>query len=283
MNSNQNLTEFMNLNEDCLILIFEQLDLPDLANVAQINEKLYHLDSNVFKRKFPLHIRIAELQKIPLKLVFDQLIEEISHGDKQSLWIKSNKIIYVYDYDLTLNILKSFGDLIKRFDMKKIFIYIDKYCASSLIQLDIGVVQDSWLELLKGPFKKLEDFTFDLSHDINQEAINSLSLNETFPNLQRSSLKNWNKRESTIFFNGHLPHLQYVKIERTSGYKQNPISNNIFNENPHIHSLEISGFPNDYIKVIHDILPRNYHFQTYKHLRYIMTNQKAINGLNSFE
>lgn len=266
--------ESIGLNGDCLYLILEQLDLPSLVNVAQVNAQFYYLTQNVFKRKFSHHIRVEHLENTP-KSMANILIENtetfISHAlgnherlpSKSNVYSKYGEIDVIRDYQLLLNTLKYFGGVIQKFEMvraslepsviKTICTYLDKYCASSLIQLNVGVTKEYWLDALKGPFKNLNEFTFDAGHEKVPRRSKTVSVSEKFPNLRRLSLNNYHRKKSAIYLNGQLPQLEYLSIANVD--QSDNEFDKFLKENPSILSLEITGFPKNFISTIHRFLP----------------------------
>lgn len=266
----RNNTALINMNDDCLFLVLEQMDVVGLVNMAQVNERFYHLAKNVFKRMYSQHIRIGSLNNIPKLSIVSQFMDKLFGSNalhknhKLAIytgpsWIQINGIVEFYDYKLTLNVLKYFGDVIKRFDFEKngmescvigiVYNHLNKYCASSLEHLSLGTIMDDWVKNLKGPFKNLKELSFDINHNM---ATIRLPMSEKFPNLQRLTVKNWYQESKPIFLDGNLSHLDYLKIEYSAEIQT---FNDFLEQNPTIRHLEVVGFPKNYIKIINEFLP----------------------------
>lgn len=231
------------------------MELNDLVDMARINAKFHSLAKNVFKRIYSHHIRITQLHSAPR--IFSQ--------HKELDWKEFDGILQINDYELTLNILHYFGDVIERFEIERdgtesmtleaLCMNLNKYCALSLVRLDLGMFKSDCLEILNGPFTNLEEFTFDTSYKM---VTKTLSLGEKFPKLRRLTLTNWNRQNALIILDGHLPHLEYLNIESSTGSERQAFDN-FLKQNPTIRHIEVTGFPKDYIKTIHQLLPNLKH------------------------
>lgn len=98
-NSVRNM-EFTDLNEDCVHLVFERLELADLINTAQINPTFANIASGIFRRNFSN---------------FEFIIEKTKpEQDEKAFNVKSiQNIVKIRDFDVFSNIMKYFGSQIR--------------------------------------------------------------------------------------------------------------------------------------------------------------------------
>lgn len=260
------------MNDDCLFVIFEQMELDQLVNMTQVNARFYNLARNVFKRMYSHHIRINRLDNAPKISIMGQWMEyqfgshalgvrtPVPYNGRAS--IKFDGIVQIFDYHLLLNTFRYFGDVIQSFEiqgggiepnvLKNLYAHISKYCASTLVRLDLGIFKDKRLETLTGPFTNLEELILDISHKIRTVKI---SLSEKFPNLRRLTLTNWKRQQALLILDGQLPYLEYLNIESAKGGSEHLAFDGFLQQNPTIRQLRVSHFSKDYIETIHRLLP----------------------------
>ena len=232
------------LNDDCLMIIFKHLDLPDLMNMAQVNAELYYIALYEFKRKYSQSFLAVGILMNPPRSFMENLLEStgkmlhLTNEERlQRTFSKftfdtvAQRVIF-NDYPFLINTIKYFGCLIKRVDMKEnmleanvvkpIFEHLNKYSARSLIQLKVGRMKIEWLNELKGPFPKLDEFSFSDSHERSFEFNpKRLTISEKFPNLRRLLFVNWIRESDTVFPDEYFPKLEYLKIQWVVILKEN--------------------------------------------------------------
>lgn len=250
-------------------MILEELELPDLVNMAQVNEGFNHLSRFVFKQKYAHHVLVDDIENVPgefgenLLNRFGIFALGMRLPRKATSWSSENGVFKLHDYWLILNTLKYFGNLIQKFEIQSsmpnkrdkvrrvIYDHLTKYCASTLVQLDLGTVRDIWFDTLKGPFTRLEELIFDKAYIFYIGiTAKTLLVAQKFPNLRRLTMKNGFSSTTPLILDGFVPHLEYLNIERNVNSIENFIR-----QNPHIRSLELTGFPSDYINIVHEHLP----------------------------
>lgn len=211
------------------MLIFEELNLTDLINVAQTNTYFHHLAAEIYRHKFQHKI---------IK------IERKSNFDARPIQIQENSITFSTP-TMAEGFLRVFGLLVTKImlsdmkvnieDAKRISKIINEFCSNSLRQLELrNSPMQIWNEL-KEPMKNVENLTlfnkFEISENVN--------LTKLFPSLRRLSLEFINSHDIHTF-DAHFPHLKhlthaYFACETNS--EQDLV--NLCRMNPQIHSLNL--------------------------------------------
>lgn len=269
----------MPLDDDCLYLIFEHLDLSDLLNTVQVNARFRSIATFEFKRKYS-HQRfcVENALKNRPKTFLERFIrddDDENMGDNYTLDAQKPHHILFRDYKFLSSTLKHFGCVIKRFKLENqlqndgviesILQQLNKYSAPSLIELELYKIDIKWLKALNGPFPKLEEFNFHDSYNTLIGTKLSLVITKKFPNLRRFSLFSYNGLEPVVLNSDgcdtlvpieYFPNLEYVSIgfKPVCQWKKNHRIDRFLKLNPQIRSLEMTGDA-DYIVKIHSIAP----------------------------
>lgn len=246
----ENQTTLFNMNMDCKFLIFEQLNFESLLNMAQVNKEFAISAVNVFRRKFSdkkIVIECHEDNHPRQNTGWSFNIWDTFHGTKTVAQIShfiSEDQIKIQDYKMILNTLRIFGGEIRRLKMvynsvdviksKVITRAINKYCANSLIELELDECFDSVLNYMPKPFKQVKHLIFGKSFR-GMSPYKVLPMNELFPQIQHLSL-------FLTTFDSHypicyLPQLQHLNLDINSEYENQTV--NFIQMNPHIRSIDL--------------------------------------------
>lgn len=229
-NNSINDSKKVRLNDDCIFLIFEQMDLDGLVNMAETNRNLAFFVTDVFRRKY-------SKKTIMIEEYFENLVVPKSSGilpSRQRLfspfgssnneasgrisYVDSENEIKIHDVKLFVCTIRNFGSLIQRLKVvyndaatvqsNKITKFINKYCADSLIELELNNCTDKVFKFMPKPFKILEQLTFSHIFKVYYWEI-VLPMNEQFPQLRRLSfdLSDWGG--SYHYYT--LPQLEHLK------------------------------------------------------------------------
>lgn len=284
-------TKFTDLNIDVLLLIVEFLSLPELLHLAEINDGLNSIASDVFRRKY----RNYEIEV--LRLANGDDVEERFH-----LYAINHKQIEITDYHMALKVFEHFGRAIRKLSIsanmcKHHSIVIDqminRYCSESITHLDLGFIEENTLQQFTAPFKAVESFTCYIYKEIQPAKI--LPFDKLFPKISHLKLTLSADIEYT-FIDCELPHLQHldVNLDYDRANKRGKQIEGLLRKNKQIKSIEIRDFPTDYIKEIKYYLPnlenltlnefdiRNETIQleNVKHLKLRTSHPKSIDKLS---
>lgn len=241
-------TQFMDLNEDVLFIIFTNLQAKCLLNVAKSTEKLAKLTAAAFRwryRDYEIHIINAQEN------------QSMKCGD--SIY---DKHLYIHDYKLCLSLLEYFADSFKRLEIYNIDMsehhsntinrLVNKYAADYVTHLDLQSIKRNTLEQFTVPFKEVQVFNcLSLLHEMR---IN-MQFDKLFPKLQSMKLIMSNKLDYE-FINCKLPHLHHLSITfYEEQFKRRPQIDEVLRKNSQIQRIEVKNFPFDYVKTINHLLP----------------------------
>lgn len=165
-------------------MVLENLDLIELLQMSFTNEYYHRLCADVFRRK-------TKNRKVVFRIL-------TYYKDKQ-LGIRLSEpenSIYIENCDLMLKFLKSFGNSINTLKMdyscsfdadrrKEITEWVNKYCAETLLQLELVQYTGFKLDYFTLPFKTLQK----LSIDHLMLETKTTTLYEKFPALRDLTLK----------------------------------------------------------------------------------------------
>lgn len=221
-------TQITDLNDDCLQMIFEFLDIQSLVNIADSNRWLVNAARLVYIRKF---------SKISVVIDFNNHnCWGLTHNDTN---------IYVYDPKICFRLLRIMGfaitDLricynateVKQF--KYVEQYIKQYCSGTVRMLQFAHKPSFWIQNFEKPFTKVESVKCLASKFGNEFHY----FPRWFPNLRILELDNCDITYEITF--PPFPHLTKLRISWTK-IPQTRISQ-IIRDSSQMQSLEIALKP----------------------------------------
>lgn len=192
------------LNGDCLIQVFEELDFPTLLIMTKMSKSFAYYASMAFRHSF-----------------IDHEFGISYHGSNDSNasvypYLIYGKRITIYAFDLILQTLRYFGRFIQKIQIefsnvdasrsRLIAEFIQKHCIDSLIEVDI--VNVNVFKYMQKPFSNVKHIYFWSS-----SAPNIPRMNEIFPVLRNLTLTlDSDEIESIDCFFPHLQHLTIKKL-----------------------------------------------------------------------
>lgn len=189
--------------DDCLLLIFDYLELGDLLNVAEASKRLLPAAVSTYKRKYgKIEVRVKTLNLT-----------------QPNIWVKESKI-FANGFPLCLKFLRCFGLLINQLKVSYFTSgrkyravldqYIGEFCAATVIKID---------------------------GDEKRENVPNLS--KCFPNVQHLELRNCVTSNLTHTA-GHLPNLKDLLISNSNPmHDSHQIPTNIILSNPKLTHLRL--------------------------------------------
>ncbi|KAJ6642556.1 hypothetical protein Bhyg_07508, partial [Pseudolycoriella hygida] len=187
------LLKIIHLNDDCLEEIFFQLDLLDLAKVADANVRLAAVAADVFARKY-------RNQEIKIK----------AYGS-----LDSREKLRRQAFQDAHMIIEHFGKHIAKLDIdcgpfggasaQPIINRLSEYCSDTLLELKIGQLCDS--VRFQKPFVKLEKLTFYRSFCKFYSPMTNIAA--TFPKIRSIEIQNIRYAFQSIELLQHIPTLDH--------------------------------------------------------------------------
>lgn len=174
-----NGTKLTDLNVDCQLMIFEQLNLPSLLALAEVNQAFSVLTADVFRRNYGY-------KTIEIRKGFS--------SDDMNIF-EFEETIQVENFGLISTIFKHFGQFIssvkinygkcKKSQLKEIITFVNRN-SNSLKKLQLEMYEDV-LDGIEKPFINVEDVSF--VGEYKRLGNKQLSLSEIFPKMRRLSLE----------------------------------------------------------------------------------------------
>lgn len=293
------MTKITDMNVDCLEMVFEHLDLPDLLNVADSNKELRSAAGIVFNRKYGkslLHLNIKTLIQyngtsidmfrinVRSSFKYDYLLKKYpiistkklinSKPNTPKIYNPIMKIengkISITDLYTSLRVVRCFGNWISRMHIDHLEYFESSRPCIELFRYANEYSADSLIELrvtdnhniiveFPKPFAKVETVSFEY---VGMD-IDQNIFKTWFPQMRHLEL--WEVKK--IIFGVHFPNLESFDF-RMTGYSQDVSEEQqlevFVRENPHIKSITIreylDGRFNRYMSV---------HLQKLEELRFI--------------
>lgn len=229
--------DLTDLNEDVLMIIFDQLDIIDMMNLCNVYSA--EIISSVAERNFWSRFKD-----------FTVNIKKMWKSDCNDLDVKSNYI----DFGSTkgTEALRVFRNVIQHLEVEYpstiVSQYINKYARNSLIQLKIVSAKKDTFDHFTRPFSKVEYLSIDF--DSFQNTISDhLSFVEMFPKLQSLELGSNVKLNLVVDAFPSLKHLHVKRIHQKEEFEK------ILSKNPQIRSIQTYELSTNVCNMINRCLP----------------------------
>lgn len=188
------LLKIYHLNDDCLERIFFQLDLLELAKVADSNIRLAAVAADVFAQKYhQQEIQIKCHQTLQRAYNYGRMPFE----DMRMILEHFGKHISLLDID--------FGPFICTSVVQRVVNKLSEFCSNTLLQLKLGLLTDG--VKFPQPFVKLEKLVF---YKIFRPFPDPIKLTaKTFPNVRGVEFRNVRFAFNNIQMDPHLSTLHH--------------------------------------------------------------------------
>lgn len=209
--------ESANIDERELLRLFKKLEISKLVKVASTNAKTAAIAQNSYRSQYHnFEVKIWNGSPYGISVV-----------DFAGL-----KRIEMTDFDSALSALQYFGG-----EMKELWI--------------VEEFKKTILEHIKEPLKQVEILQIEIKQSGNEIS----PLNQLFPKVIELAV-HLKAATDFEFIDCALPHLEHLAIHLSNGaWKQKSQIEGLIRNNPQVKSIEINGFPSDYIKDINKLLP----------------------------
>lgn len=235
---------FSGMNDDCKMLILEELDFFSFLNMSEANHVSSVLFADVYRRKFG-----QTLIEVRERFLIDGFVGT-----------ESNDVIHIEDFDLAAKVILRFGPLITKLKISywtntngqitNILKLANQHC-TEVRELQLRTVENDVLNELKQPFANVDVALF---RGILGKPFNK-SLNELFPNVRNLSVIHMDAigRENILQKFSHLEHLS-VSTVKTIGINESDVQEMI-KLNPQIRSLSHYYSTLGFLKFISENMP----------------------------
>lgn len=256
-----NATSFMDLNTDCLLTIFDDLNVTDLLSLTETNTNLLDASTATLKRRFA---------KKEVKVRFGNSDKkfEITENAVEIYFIDTKRLEFV-------KILQNFSHLLSNLEINANVLHINitnfveqvnSYCFESLTKLCIWTFNQKHIfDAIKMPFKSVEH----LSIWGNFDYVNKLTLTEMFPAL-RVFKSNFYTIEKQTLINQNYPNLKYLHVEEINsnyGLNENSFKTLIAN------NLQICGLNLDFFYITDGLKFLQFVAESLPHLEHLVLSE----------
>lgn len=241
------------MDVDSKLLIFDNLNLEELVSIAVTNKHFLGLAQLEFASKY---------SKKTIKIDDPYINARLKFTYKEN-------VIHIHDYMNVLNVLKYFGHLITKLevryseshsfspvDIQEISKMISLYCSDSLKHFTVDSFQTQFFNNLKKPFTKVEEVSVR-GWFYSLESY-TLYFNELFPVMRRLTLK-YIRILLTNSIEREFKQLEHISIDVSPGlesehHKQINIEN-VIKKNPQIRSFTLGSGHWQLLTTVNQILP----------------------------
>lgn len=198
--------KIVDVNDFCLIKIFENLDIQSLLNIAEANAHLRPAAADVYKRKFDK--TVVEIVGPSNGTLWELLIAD---ANEKPLKV-CNNTIQIQDSKTCLQYLRYFGPFIRKLSIpykdskikQYIHEYMNDYCAETLIHIKFLDMKHMDVDQFPKVFPKIKHVTFVRCYFDNKWS----SFLKLFPNLRRLTVS-----DGYSFIEKPFKDSEYLSIE----------------------------------------------------------------------
>jgi len=260
-----NKTKFTDLDVDCQLQIFDQLNFPTLLSVAELNSEFSILAAEIFRRKYR-HKTIK--------------IQEDFFNDDMAI-IEFDDAIQIENFDLVESIFKHFGEFILNVNINfgKIRKYLDiirfvNNNSDSLKKLRLEMYGENVFDVIEKPFANVEYVC--IVGECKRLGNDKLNFSAIFPKMRRLTLKDSRVTNRTSI-DLKFPHLEHLNMAflHPCGFSEDDIKNMI-EKNPQLRSLSLHYTTLNFLQ----FLSQNLHSLEYLDLPYIITHPSYEGYIN---
>lgn len=255
-------TRFIDMDEDSMLLIFEQLKFIDLLSIAQTNQRLSNTAAYVAKHKYSNHkMKISSIYLEPAEKhpFYDELANALTRIGF-NMWdetiTEDEFSIVIKDHETVINTFKYLGVYNLEFystyyitkRMKLMGELISEYASDTLETMTFHQ-SEIVTKFITKPLVNVKSVRFSGSIDLNDRVF---SLNTTFPSMQSLHLDVFLYAKDIRFLYHHMPRLERlilysldtVNIEKILSKNQQIQNLKVFNISPHYLERLSSWLPN---------------------------------------
>lgn len=279
------------MNDDCILLVLEQLNFVDLLNAAQTNKQISLTAVYVFKQKYSNHefvvtddfvfpveqksFGLINVVGIEINLeTIKKTLEWIGFGGKEEdeavnssikneKLIESDASIEIIDYKLLMNTFKCFGNSISKLkytyepmrhlQAQHLAQLISNHSSESLVEISFDYCTEDMMKHLTKPLVNVHTVTFEGSFTVSDSA---LSIDKLFPSIQRLNLDIY-YTDTTEYFNCFMPHLEHLRwrggVFLDDQFRRHHMPS--IANNPRIRSIEFHKTTPVHIQALQSMLP----------------------------
>lgn len=241
----------MELNFDCLLLIFETLPLIELLTMVETNNSLFPLIETAFRSRISKKVLILRNPIDEHPKYADLNVEEFDDRIEIGHILTIHRILRNFGNLITnLKILKPFK--LSDSEAKKIYRNINIHCADTLTHFHLKDQYHDVFAEFKRPFNAME--TLYLEGYFTKVENANATFNMIFPSLRRLILESVNIHLINVS-DQKMSQLEHFETENFGSFKTSSIKQLIEN-NPQIRSLSLKAVRPNLLQFVAEKLPR---------------------------
>lgn len=276
-NSIQSSVQLEELNEDCLMNIFESLGDFDLMTLSKSIPSLRSVTEDELRRRY----LNKSLKLMPYPPSYDL------SGEQNEISIANETVAKT---------IMEFSELIRSLTIQELSSplneivdkLINDHCSETLTEIRIQSLHHDFFQSIKKPFKKVVNVSLEFKIDFGNDQLN---FNEMFPAMRRLELSHIRtKNANKLILN--YPNLEHLTVcecvislrnENILLYTTEPVITGLLIKNPQLRSLVLhKGTPN-LLKFIADELPKLEHLVLYSFNRIQPPQSTHFQHLKTFK
>lgn len=253
----EDVTNFIELPVEILLLVFEDMDLKDLIAIAKSDPYIQRVAEMVYKAKFSKSpFEIDDYYQCTGQVAGDECVERL-------------------EFDSILDLFQVFGHLISKLVINHMSLreqpeklralneHISKFMSHSLIEIKFSYLFNGCLVGLQEPFAKVECVTFGNTGSIEPvDHSNNMNLSAMFPVVRQISLYGSSPFNNPKMMEQHFPNLESMEFKSGMHEKSQPsILERRFQLNPQLRCLSFSKASWNVLEVISKNAPNIEHIQ----------------------
>lgn len=238
---------------DVLLIIFDQLELPELIYLGATNKKFHTIAEGVFNKRYRgFRVRITNTRESSRKEIY-KIEKYMKRIEIRGLQLAIDIFKYASKWIPKISID---NDKYHKGERKTINQIVNKYGSESLTYLDLDTIANDTFEDFALPFKAVDELHLMVEDSVPSE---SVDLGRFFPNLRRLHVTFATDLNSNLV-DSVLPRLEYVNVGSSIFHSRNNTLRHqqfetFFAKNKQISSIKFWDIPSDRLKTVNELLP----------------------------
>lgn len=266
--ASHNRTKLNDMYPEIMLMVFNELSFPDLLAMAQMNHKFSILANDVVRRKFSTivvnepYLESHSLGKEVLKFIGIRVGLLSNDTMRPSRLSVPQSEITLFDNQMILKTMKYLGSGLRKVtiyynkvtygnEIEVIGKYINEYCHDTLEELQLSGSDETSLNYMKNPFKRIERVS--LLFGLPEYDEDTLPMNELFPALRNLTLVLGYDENDYIACN--FPHLEHVYLHLTYAFYRTSSITDMITANPQIRTINVRGSSTEFLQFLSESLP----------------------------
>lgn len=224
---NQFTTKLIDLNIDCLELIFKSLDLIDLLNVSDLSTNTMDAAKMVFAKKFSKYLLKIRGMESPAPIEVDHTVISISSVSE------CTKFLRVFGDSVKKLQLEYFIDVQLTADWNEVKSLIYGKCAKHLTELRVVNCDEQMFAGIESPLTSITKLRISCSR-----LGKCMELDKWFPSLVQMEMKH---NDGCLHIVNHFPYLSFLAMNIPFACLSSADIETMFKSTPQLQTLSLSG------------------------------------------